>query len=252
MKKCAIYCTACVLVGVLFLLLNKQEPVVDEPADPVARVIEDTNEEPVQVLRMDDVLFVLQDLDEASDVHITYTHTLNIDGIDYEMDYVGSNYNYDLDRGHTSVITSDWNADLWYDEEYYVLHTDDVESVDIMCRQVKDYYSSNLATIRLICSMLMQGTTQHIAQRDNYTVYKATSNDQLADGNLLHVTVDSDVFKSSWQITVPNDPFGLYKASLTVYPDENSAGIHYEKFSYEFLINTGFQCKFPEAVTYEE
>lgn len=244
MKKCAIYCTLCILIGGYFLLRDK---AVEMPIDQVAQYdIINTESEPPNVSSVDDVLNVLNILNEASDIHITYTHSLLMDGISHEMEYAGSTYNYDVDRGHTSVINDKLSAELWYTEDKYKVSTELVEDMDLAYTSTKDCYKSNLQTIRLICEMVTQGKVQNVIKRDHYTVYKASSDEQMANTDMLHVTVDSVVEHSNWMVIVPDDSSGEYAAILDVYPSENKAGITRERFSYKFKVNTGFRCTFPD------
>lgn len=244
MKKCAIYCTLCVLIGGYFLF--KKEPI-REPAEQVTHNVSIISEsEMPEVLPVDGVLHVLDTLNEAGDVHINYTHSLVIDTVTHEMEYAGSTYNYDVDRGHTSLINDKFSAELWYTEDNYKLSTDRVEDLDAVYNVTKDCYQSNVQTIRLICEMIMQGKVQDVIRRNDHTVYKATSYDQLAKTDMLHVTVDSYVERSDWAVVVPDDAQGEYTAVLKVYPSENSSGITCERFSYKFRVNTGFRCEFPD------
>lgn len=250
MKKCVLYCTTCVLLGVLFLRFGHSDTHDMSITHTEINTLlpNQTNTKP-SVLAMEDVLKVLDTLDQAGDVHIDYVHTIDIDSITYEMDWVGSVYNYDVDRCHTSAVTDKFYADMWYSEDDYILNVDKQEYVDTAYSYLKDSYQTSLRTIRLICQMTATGEVQEVYETDGYIVYKAFSDKQIAESNVLHVTTDSNVRSTSWVVRVPNDANNEYTAVLTIYPDENSAGITCETYSYKFNIDTGFSCTFP--VDYE-
>jgi len=252
MKKCALYCTVCVLVGVF--LLCWQDSTTRQETPSVTPAIQTTTTsivipDEVDIAHTDDVLQVLQTLKEAGDVSINYTHSVTIDGVEYEMDYLGSQYNYDVDRGHTAGIIHDQVVDLWYDETRNVLTTDSTDNLDSLRNAAQASYRKHVSTISLICNMIANGDACYIADREGYTVYKVTSYAQLAEDQLLHVTVDSDVRVSNWVVHVPDDPNGVYTAVLVVFPNENQAGITREKYFYTFQVNTGFKCNFPSTPT---
>lgn len=252
MKKCVLYCTACVLLGILVLCSRQQKQSANtEYAEVNTLTTEEAVEKEsleVTVLNTEDVLSVIDRLNEASDVHIDFVHTLVIDDTNYEMDVVGSSYNYDVDRGHISVITDKFFAEVWYSEDETILETSNVEDITVARTYTDGLYQRNLYTVKLICSMLTDGKLQQVYRTKDYTVYKAYSNKQMAETNLLHVTADSTVRATSWVVRVPHSQDGEYTATLNVFPNENASDITCERFSYKFRINTGFRCKFPESI----
>lgn len=250
MKKCAAYCVVCLVIGVLLLAGSHVEkpdeaiPISSESIQPTAIPVAEN----VDVAQVDDVLSVLNILKEAGDVQVNYTHTVTMDGIEYEMDYVGSSYNYDVDRGHTSGIVNNDVVDLWYDETRFIFNTNNDSKVDELSSLMRSYYNKNMETVRLICNMITQGEIQNVYNAFDYTVYRAVTTDPLAIDQILHVTIDSTVKAASWVVCVPDDPNEAYRAVLLVYPSSNKAKITREKFSYEFRVNTGFRCHFPDTL----
>lgn len=249
MRKWLLYSVACVTVGIA-CWVRSDDPVPVSSPDVVTTDIAEQTSEDIQIIRVADVHSVVEELDSADDVSVQYTHYLCIDNMLYEVDYVGSSYNYKSGTGHVSSIHPDKTVDCYYDEDSYLLSVDDEEfasSRDFLDTRNKEagYLSSNLSTIGMIVDVIQHSDKTRVHCVPNGTLYVLTTHDPVYNGELLHPVVDTGVDYVHWQILVSNND-EPHKAKLTIKSCKNDQGIEYEQFSYEFKTNTGFVASFPD------
>lgn len=249
MKKWVLYSAICFIVGIVCMLYSNREVPVDSSSVVTIEPIEQTSEE-VRIIRVSDIHSVVEELQCADDVSIQYTHYLCMDDILYEVDYVGSSYNYKSGNGHVSSIHPDQLVDCYYNDDDYLISVGDddftssSDTLEVRNKEAK-YLDTNLSTINMIVDVLQHSEKTRVKEVPSGTLYVLTTYDSVHDGELLQTVEATGVEYVHWQILVSNNE-EPNEAKLTIKSCENDQGIEYEQFSYKFRTNTGYDITFPD------
>lgn len=249
MKKWLLYSAACFIIGTVWMLCSGGVMHVDSSSVVTVEPIEQTSDN-VQIIQVSDIHSVIEELEFADDVNIQYTHSLCINDILYEVDYVGSSYNYKLGKGHVSAIHPDLIVDCYYDEDSYLISIgdegfkSDEDTVEVGNKEIK-YLSSNLSTINMIVDVIQHSDKTRVTEVSGGTLYALTTYDSVHNGELLQPVEGTGVECVNWEVYVSNNEEPSV-AKLTIKSCENDQGIAYEQFSYKFRTNTGYTVSFPD------
>lgn len=242
MRKCALYCTLCIVCGVLFLLhgyTNKSEMHTYTP--PVYTVPVTHDYAPKADIDTDVVVpDILELLDTSNDIHMVYTHSITVSGENRIIDYVGTRFSNISYNGCVISIHSDYSSSMLFTEDDYVLTIDDEDVRDTeLYEKEYSYLRSNTETVKFIVSVLSSDSDTKSIINESGTSYSLISESSVQNGELLHVTEDG-VHYAEWYLYVPDSREEFYRAEVHIYPNSNSQGIECESYRYEFEINTGY------------